>query len=235
MKSRSTLVLSITAGALLVATVMLYVINPDESGAAQSREAREELDALTAKAATYYEFGHYVRAADTYREAADLGMADPLEWYRYAHSVDLARGADLALYLRAYGTLLESAPNHEYRAATEQVLLENSVELDYGRARDCEYDAGTLVRFTGTVTDVVPGRVEAHTDRIYAATRPDPWLGHIGDEVVVEMPRHERPRRGTTLTVIGTYVGWREYADGSRIARLYPVVEGIGASVVKLP
>jgi hypothetical protein len=102
----------------------------------------------------------------------------------------------------------------------------------YSEAQAAEYETGTLVRLVGTVSRVVWGRVESHSDTLYVATRPDDWLGHVGEEVMVEAPRHRRYEAGDPVDLFGWYEGWTRSDDGTGITREYPHVTAAGAHVL---
>lgn len=214
----------IAAAILLVAVAVLYLVEPASRSQPAEREASDELEAAVARAETYYEFGHFDRAAETYRLAIERGMDDGEQWYRYAHSLEMARGLDTQAYLDAYRLLLEQAPDHEYIAEIDGVLAEHSVAFDYQTAVARELAPETLVRFSGTINGITRGRIASGTDTLYVATRADDWLGHVGDDVRVEAPRLRRYETGETVTVLGRYEGWCTGNDGAGISRDYPCV-----------
>jgi len=198
----------VAAAILLVAAIVLYLIEPADRSRPADREASAELETAIARAETYYEFGHFDRAAETYRLAIERGMDDGEQWYRYAHSLAMAQGLDLRAYLDAYRLLLEQAPDHEYIGEIDAILTEHSVAFDYQAAIARELAPETLVRFSGTINRIVRGRVESGVDTLFVATKRDPWLGHVGDDVRVEAPRLRRYQTGETVTILGAYRGW---------------------------
>ncbi|MFW5690111.1 MAG: hypothetical protein ACOC1U_11120, partial [Spirochaetota bacterium] len=111
-----TLGLWIAAGVLLMAAGGLYFYEPASRDVRGTENDRAELDAAIAKAATYYEFGHYERAVESYRSAIERGMSSGVEWYRYARSIELAGADDLHEFAHAYALLLAQSPDHEYVA-----------------------------------------------------------------------------------------------------------------------
>ncbi len=214
----------IAAAILLVAAIVLYLVEPADRTRPADREASAELEAAVARAETYYEFGHFDRAAETYRLAIERGMVDGEQWYRYAYSLEVTQALDLQAYLTAYRLLLEQEPNHEYIGDIDAVLAGHSVAFDYQDAIARELAPETLVRFSGTINRIVRGRVESGVDTLFIATKPDDWLGHVGDEVRVEAPRLRRYETGETVTVLGEYQGWCTENDGAGISRDYPCV-----------
>ncbi|MFW6312801.1 MAG: hypothetical protein ACOC2N_02845 [Spirochaetota bacterium] len=220
----------IAAAVLLVATIAFYLVEPVDRSQPAQREASAELETAITRAETYYEFGHFDRAAETYRLAIERGMDDGEQWYRYAYSLEIAHGIDTEAYLRAYSLLLEQAPDHEYIADIDGALAEHSVAFDYETAAERELAPDTLVRFSGTISRITRGRVKSGTDTLFIATRPDGWLGHVGDEVRVEASRSRRHEAGETVTVVGRYTGWCTEDDDGVGSRDYPCVS---ASVVR--
>lgn len=225
----------IVAGAALVVTIGFVFVDPWSGRDQVPQEAREELESTVGKASTYYEFGHFDRAAESYALAIERGMTDALELYRYARSLELASGLDLDAYMEAYRRLLEQTPGHEYLEETQAILMANAVEFAYTAAEEDEIDPDTLVRFAGTIARIEWGRVEANEDLLYVATRPDHWIGHSGDVVRVEAPRHRRFRTGDTITVLGRYEGWCTVSDGAGLSVDYPCVEAAGVRLASTP
>lgn len=221
----------IAAAVLLVAAIVLYLVDPSDRSQPAQDSTSEELETAVARAETYYEFEHFDRAAETYRLAIERGMVDGEQWYRYAYSLEIAQGLDLRAYLNAYRLLLEQAPNHEYIADIDGVLAEHSVAFDYEEAVERELAPDALVRFSGTINRITRGRVSSGMDTLYVATKPDDWLGHVGDDVRVEAPRLRRYQTGETVTVLGEYQGWCTENDGAGIARDYPCVS---ASAIRM-
>jgi tetratricopeptide (TPR) repeat protein len=220
----------VVAGVALVVTIVFSFVDPFTAGESIPQQTREELASAVGKAATYYEFGHYERAAESYELAIERGMTDAVEWYRYAHALEMSSGRDLDTYARAYRLLLDQAPAHEYVEEAESVLVAGSQAFIYDESEELE--PGTLVRFTGTITRVVRGRISSNTDTLYLATRPDEWLGHIGEEVKVQAPRLRGVRAGDAIRVIGRFEGICTTDDGAGLARDYPCVEAAGVRPV---
>jgi len=220
------------AALLLAATLGVYFYEPADRQRRERSETRSELESTIAKASTYYEFGHYERAVESYELAIERGMQDALEWFQYAHAVELSGSADLRSYVTAYGLLLEQHPGHDYVRETEAILAQHSHELDYELLTAGEMETGTLVELTGTVSRVVWGRVETTQDTLIVATRENEWIGHSGDEIMVQVPRHRRYRPGDTLSIVGFYVGWCTRSVGTGPSREYPCVEAAGARLV---
>lgn len=231
-RGRNSLGLWIVAALMSAATITFYFYDPTASDDQAPEEDRTELESTVSKAATYYEFGHYGRAAETYALAAERGMDGALEWYRYAHSLELSESFDLGTYVAAYQRLLEQAPTHEYTETTEAVLHEHATEFDYEQAVAGAYEEGMLTRLSGTVSRVTWGRVASQTNTLYVATRAHDWLGHMGDEVMVVAPRHRTYQSGHHLAIIGRYEGWITTENGSGPARRYPRVVAAGVRVI---
>ncbi|MFW5689389.1 MAG: hypothetical protein ACOC3H_01820 [bacterium] len=222
--NRRSLGLWIAAGLLLATAVVLYFTGPSRGREPGRAHDLSEIESTIAKAATYYEFGHYERAAETYTTAIERGMTSGIEWYRYAHSIELTRGPDLDAYLAAYRLLLEGAPDHEYTARTAALLDAYAESLVYEDAAANAYETGVLVQVGGTVSRVAWGRVEADTSTLFVATRPDDWLGHLGDEVAVETAGRRSFQAGDRVHAFGWYGGWERLPDGAGGGRDYPVV-----------
>ena len=123
------------------------------------------------------------------------------------HSLEMAEGIDLEAYLTAYRRLLEQEPRHEYVGDIELILTRGTPPRSSTTRRSRGIPRAASCSSPGTVTKVVWGRIESGMDTLHLATEPDDWLGHVGDEVRVEAPRHRRFRAGDTLTVIGRYEG----------------------------
>ena len=232
MRSGRTVGLWVAAAVMLVATVGLYLWEPDAGTNRFTQDDREQLDAAIAKAATYYEFGHYERAVESYETAIERGMNDALQWYRYAHATELSGGDYLHAYARAYELLLRQESTHEYLAEAEAVLRDEAVDFEFRAFQEGEQPPGTLVALEGTVSRVVWGRVESNTDRLFVATREDDWLGHSGEEILVVVPRHRRFRPGDTVFIAGFYTGRCMQDMGSGVAREYLCLEAAGARLL---
>lgn len=232
MSSARSLAPWIVAGVALIVTIVFIFVDPFAAPERVSQESREELQSTVGKATTYYEFGHFDRAAESYELAIERGMQDALGWYRYAHSLEMSEGIDLDAYLEAYRRLLEHDPQHEYVGNVEVIIDEYASALDYDAADAGDIPEGRLVQFEGTVTKVVWGRIDSGMDTLYLATEPDDWLGHVGDEVRVEAPRHRRFRAGDTLSIIGRYEGMCTTNDNGGLARAYPCVRAAAARMV---
>ena len=224
------IVLWIISVALVVLVVVAVVWDPARGG---PEPALSDLEATMAKASTYYEFEHYERAAETYAMAAERGMVDPVEWYHYAHSLELSSGLNLEIYLTAYRRLLERAPNHEYMVETERIVSENSVEFDYESARSGAYPAGTLVTITGSITRVIRGRIASGTDTLFVDTAPDIWLSYLGNPVLVTAPRSTANRVNNVVRLIGWYDEWCSIDDEAGTAAEYPCVSAAGVRLAQ--
>ena len=235
MSSARSLAPWIVAGVALIVTIVFIFVDPFATPARESQDRREELESTVGKATTYYEFGHFDRAAESYAVAIERGMEDALGWYRYAHSLEMAEGIDLEAYLAAYRRLLEQEPRHEYVGNVELILTEYATAFEYDAAVAGDIPEGRLVQFEGTVTKVVWGRIESGMDTLHLATEPDDWLGHVGDEVRVEAPRHRRFRAGDTLSVIGRYEGRCTTDENAGLSRAYPCVRAAAVRVVSGP
>ena len=235
MSSARSLAPWIVAGVALIVTIVFIFVDPFATPARESQERREELESTVGKATTYYEFGHFDRAAESYAVAIERGMEDALGWYRYAHSLEITEGIDLEAYLAAYRRLLEQEPRHEYVGNVELILTEYATAFEYDAAVAGDIPEGRLVQFEGTVTKVVWGRIESGMDTLHLATEPDDWLGHVGDEVRVEAPRHRRFRAGDTLSVIGRYEGMCTTDENAGLSRAHPCVRAAAVRVVSGP
>ena len=219
------------AAILLIATAVLYFVNPSGNRGREPQQRRDELESAVARAATYYEFGHYNRAAETYRIAINRGLQDGVELYRYAYSREIAEELDLDAYLNAYRQLLAQSPEHDYVADIESLLAGHALLFEYEEAREDRIPKDELVRLNGTVARIRRGRIEAGEDTLFVATKPDDWLGHVGSEVRVIAPRVQRYRPGDSLVIIGRYEGWCSEDDGGGISRAYPCVTASGIRV----
>lgn len=207
MGRRGTIGLWVAAAVAVAGTAVLYFVDPGGGEIVISRADAAELESTIARAMTYYEFGHHNRAAETYALAADRGMREAAHWYRYAHSHDLTAGLDLDLYVRAYQLLLDQSPNHEYVQATEELINEHAAEFDYAAAREGVYAEGALLRIQGTVSRVIWGRVATGTDTLVVSTREDRWIGHSGDDIMVQTTRRNRPPAGARVEILARYEG----------------------------
>jgi hypothetical protein len=227
---RSTITLWVISAVLVGAALLAILINPDRTA---DSEADDEMATTIAKAVTYYDFNHYDRAAETFRSIAEEGMNDPSAWYLYARSVELSSGLDIDLYMTAYEHLLSQGGDSEYLADTEDVLLAYAVPFEFATAADERYQQGDLVSLTGTVTAITWGRIESGRDLLRVDTRPDDWMGHLGDSVTVDMPRHRRFQVGDTIRVIGWYNGFCSSTDtGQSVTR--PCILATGGRLVRL-
>lgn len=223
-KSRALWIVAALAAALTVAAVVVDprdFVRPDEP---------DELSSTVEKAATYFEFEHYDRAAETYAVAAEEGMQDGIEWFRYAKSAELSEGIDLGLYVTTYQLLLEQVPYHEYLEETERILSEHAEKFSYEEAKNGDHPDGTLMVVEGSVYRVRRGRIESGTDVLFVNTKPDKWFGYMGDPVRVVAPRNAGYQSGDTVTAIGWYDGWCDVSDDAGLSSRYPCV--IAAGVV---
>ncbi|MFW5742710.1 MAG: hypothetical protein ACOC2D_05475 [Spirochaetota bacterium] len=225
----------IVAGVALIVTIVFFYVDPFATPARGPQERGEELESMVGKAATYYEFGHFDRAAESYAVAIERGMDDALGWYRYAHSLEMAEGINLEAYLEAYRRLLEQDPRSEYVSNVELILAEYATAFEYDAAIAGDLPEGRLVQLEGTVTKVVWGRVRSGVDTLCLATEPDDWLGHVGNEVRVEAARHRRFCAGDTLSVIGLYEGLCTTDENAGLSRAYPCVSAAAARLVSGP
>ncbi len=218
---------------MVVAVVVLYAVAPGTAERSAAEAAAAELTSIIAKANTYFEFGHFDRAADSYAEAADAGMSDGAGWYEYAVALERTSGRDLQVYLTAYELLHRENPNHNYFAEVERVIAEESVEFDYGAAAEGELPENSLVIVTGTVARVDWGRVSEGTDTVIVATRPDLWLGHSGDEILSLMPRDRRLPVGQQVVIVGWFDGWTTATDQMGFDRRYPSIDAAGVRPIE--
>ena len=226
---RSTVVLSAVALALTLVAIAAYVIKPDRG---QPDADSDELATTVSKAVTYFDFGHYDRAAETFRSAAEEGMNDAAAWYQYARSVELDEGIDLDLYMTAYGLLLRQGGSEEYLCATEELLVGYAIPFDYDSAIAGEYLSGDLVMLIGTVAGVEWGRVQSGRDSVRVDTKPNEWTGHLGETVVVDMPRHRRYQIGDRIRVIGWFDQICPAIDHSGGTTVSPCISAAGARIV---
>ncbi len=227
MREKRTRGLWIAAALLAALTVAAVLVDPTEFG---NSPETDELATLVEKAATYYDFEHYDRAAETYALAAEHGLDDGVEWYRYARSVELSRGPDLAKFVTAYRLLLQQQPLSDELREVEAVLRDNALPFDYVQAEDGEYAEGALLVATGTVARVKRGLVESGVDTLLVDTKPNDWFRYMGETVRVVAPRNIRYQSGDVVTAIGWYDGWCELNDGAGLSTRYPCI--IAAGVV---
>jgi hypothetical protein len=227
MARRGTRALWLIAAAFAAITVAAVFVDPTELW---KEEVVDELSTVIERAATYYEFEHFDRAAESYQEAADLGMTDGIEWYRFARSVEQSSGLDLEKYVTTYRLLLQQASYHAYFEETETVLARHAVPFSYGSAVDGTHEKGTLMVATGVVSQVKRGRSSSGVDTLYVDTKPDDWFGYMGDPIRVVAPKHRSYQSGDTVTAIGWYDGWQEIGDDAGLSTSYPSL--IAAGVV---
>jgi hypothetical protein len=218
----------IAAVALTVVTVAAVVVDPRDWG---SDPPADELASTVDKAATYYEFEHYDRAAETYALAVERGMDDAIEWFRYARATERSAGLDLSLYVTAYRLLLQDSPQHEYRYEAERTLSLQALPFSYQDAQAGLIAPGTLLVVTGTIGRVRKGLVQSGVDTLLVDTKPHDWFGYFGDPVRVVAPRHARYQSGDIVQAIGWYDGWCEIDDGAGLSARYPCL--IAAGVVQ--
>lgn len=230
MPSRGSIALWIISVALVGVVAVGLIWDPTKPAPAPRLS---DLEATIAKASTYYEFEHYDRAAETYELAVERGMIDALEWYRYAHSLELSEQPSLEVYLTAYRLLLASAPSHDYMVETERIVSQNSVEFSYEAARTGAYSAGMLMAITGSITRIIRGRIVQGTDTLYVDTAPDIWLEHLGDPVRVAAPRSTAYRVGNVVRIIGWFDDWCEVTDDAGTIEEYPCVQAAGVRLVQ--
>ena len=216
----------IVAAAGTALTVAAILVDPTEFG---KPEEPDELSSTIEKAATYYEFEHYDRAAETYAIAADRGMDIGIEWFRYARSVELSSELDLEKYVTAYRLLLQQSPNHDYLAEAEKVLTEHAVPFSYEQAQDGTHVEGSLMVMTGAIYRVRRGRIASGVDMLFVHTKPDPWFEYMGAPVRIVAPKHLRYQTGETITAIGWYDGWCEVSDDAGGLSAYPCLIAAGA------
>ena len=225
---RRSLVLWIIAVILMGAAIALYLVAPERAERNAAQSAAADLASTVAKANTYFDFGHFARAAETYEEAAAAGMTDGAAWYEYAVSLDESGERDVQVYLLAYQHLNGQNPSHEYMAELELVITEESRVFDYEMAETGELQPGTLVVASGTIARVEWGRVAEGTDTVVVATRPDRWMGHIGHEILSVVPRDRRYPVGEQILIVGWFEDWVEHPDHTGVNRRYPHVRAAG-------
>ena len=235
MSKAVSLSLWIAAGAMLVTAAALYLVVPGGSERQGTGQQQSELESAVARAATYYEFDHFNRAADTYQLAVERGMRDGADWYRYAHAHELAYGLDLALYIAAYQRLLEQSPHDDHVAEIEALFEEHATPFVYEDARAERYAEGTLLQMTATISRVIWGRVESGIDTYVMSTREHRWIGHLGDDVLVKMPRERRFLSGDTLAILGTYDSLCTRPDDRNPTRTYPCITAVDSRIIGAP
>ncbi len=201
---RAASVLWVVTALLAVSTIVLLVVDfaPDPRPTISP-----DLAATISKAATYFDFEHYQRAADTYRDAIAAGMDDPHEWFRYARALELGGNPDPAVTFQTYTRLLFASPDHEHTRVLAATLASQAQPLQYRDIASDSIARGDLYLIDGTVSMVVWGTVSARRDTVVVETRADRWVGHLGDRVVVDMPRLTRLRNGDSVSVIARYDG----------------------------
>ncbi len=218
----------ITAVAGTVLTVAAILVDPREFG---TIEEPDELLSTIEKAATYYEFEHYDRAAETYAIAAERGMENGVEWFRFARSVELSAELDLEKYVTAYRLLLQQSPNHEYLAETENVLTAHAAPFTYGQAQGGTHVEGSLVVATGVIFRVRRGRISSGVDVLFVHTKPDRWFTYLGEPLRIVVPNNRNYQSGETITAIGWYDGWSEVSDDAGLSTTYPCLIAAGVAV----
>lgn len=228
MREHRTRALWITAAAVTLLTVAAIVVDPREFGKV---EEPDELLSTIEKAATYYEFEHYDRAAETYTLAVEGGMESGVEWFRYARSVELSSELDLEKYVTAYRLLLLQTPNHEYLAKADEVLSAHALPFSYARAQDGTLVEGSLVIVTGTIFRVRRGRIDSGVDMLFVHTKTDSWFEFLGEPIRISAPKHLTYQSGDTVTAIGWYDGWREVSDDAGLSLAYPYLIAAGVVV----
>jgi hypothetical protein len=217
----------IAAAVCAVLTVAAIVVDPADFAAS---EEPDELLSTIEKAATYYEFEHFDRAAETYSVAVERGMANGIEWFRYARSVERSSELDLEKYVTAYRLLLEQSPNHEYLAEAEQILTEHAVPFSYADAQDGTHTEGQLMVATGAISRVKRGRIDSGVDALFVDTKPDKWFGYMGEPIRIVAPKHLSFQSGETITAIGWYDGWCEVGDDAGLSQRYPCLIAAGVA-----
>ena len=215
----------IAAAAGTALTVAAILVDPTEFG---TPEEPDELLSTIEKAATYYEFEHYDRAAETYAIAAERGMEIGVEWFRYAQSVELSSELDLEKYVTAYRLLLQQSPNHDYLAEAEKVLTAHATPFSYAQAQDGTHVEGSLMVVTGAIYRVRRGRIDSGVDMLFVHTKPDPWFEYMDEPVRIVAPKHLRHQTGETITAIGWYDGWCEVSDDAGGSSAYPCLIAAG-------
>lgn len=224
-RSRS---LWIAAAVCTALTVVAILVDPTEFG---KPEEPDELLSTIEKAATYYEFEHYDRAAETYALAVERGMEIGVEWFRYAQSVELSSELDLEKYVTAYRLLLQQTPSHDYLAEAESILSAHAVPFSYAHAQDGTLVEGSLMVATGVVFRVKRGRIESGTDALFVHTKPDAGFGYMGEPIHIVAPKNLNSQSGETITAIGWYDGWCEVSDDAGGSSTYPCLIAAGVAV----
>ncbi|MEE8440331.1 MAG: hypothetical protein V3S41_01320 [Spirochaetia bacterium] len=227
MRGHRTRTLWIVAAAGTALTIAAIFVDPTKF---RKPEEPDELLSTIEKAATYYEFEHYDRAAETYALAVEGGMEIGVEWFRYAKSVELSTELDLEKYVTAYRLLMQQTPNHDYLTEAEKVLTVHAVPFSYADAQDGTHAEGSLMVATGAIFRVRRGRIDGGVDTLFVHTKPDAWSGYLGEPIRVVAPKQLSYQSGETITVIGWYDGWCEVADDAGQSREYPCL--IAAGVV---
>jgi len=217
----------IAAGISTLVVAAAVLVDPASFG----RETEpSELENLIEKAATYYEFEHYDRAAETYQQAADMGMSGGEDWYRYAHSLEESGQPYEEAYLNAYRLLLEQAPYHEYFGETERVLSAIAIPFDYQDAKDGAIPEGTVVVVVGMIYRVRHGRSDTGVDTLFVDTKPDDWFRYLGEPVRVLAPKNRTYQQGDLVSSIGWFDGWCDVSDDAGLSTSYPCVVAAGVT-----
>lgn len=232
MRERRSRGLWIAAAICSVFTVAAIVVDPADF---RSEDAPDELESTIEKAATYYEFEHYDRAAETYAVAVDLGMESGVEWYHYARALDLSGQLGLKQYVTAYQLLLRQNPQHEFVAEVESILKKHAVVFRYSDAVDESIAKGTLVVVSGAINRIRHGRIDSGTDVLFVDTSPDKWFGFMGNPIRVVAAKHLRFQSGEQITALGWYDGWCEVSDDAGLTNSYPCVIAAGVTRYKQP
>lgn len=230
MGRRGSRALWIVAAVMTILTAAAIVVDPRDFS---KPEPVDELTSTIEKAATYYEFEHYDRAAETYAEAAALGMESGQEWFRYARSLEQSSELDLESYLTAYRLLLEQSPGHDFLSRAESILVENAVEFDYDEAVQGAHPEGTLMVATGMIYRVRPGRFDGGVDTLFVDTKTDKWFGYMGNQVRIIAPKRRGYQSGETVRAIGWYDGWCEISDDAGLSTSYPCIIAAGVIPVR--
>ena len=228
MRGHRSRALWIVAAVCTALTVAAILVDPTEFGKPQEPD---ELLSTIEKAATYYEFEHYDRAAETYALAAERGMEIGIEWFRYARSVELSSELDLEKYVTAYRLLLQQTPSHDYLDEAETVLSAHAVPFSYVHAQDGTHVEGSLMVVTGAISRVSRGRIESGTDILIVHTQPDTWFGYMGEPIHIVAPKNLNYQSGETITTIGWYDGWCEVSDDAGGSSSYPCLIAAGVVV----
>lgn len=215
----------IAAGIATIVVVAAVLVDPSDFG---DTPEQSEVENLLEKASTYYEFEHYDRAAETYRQAAEIGMSDGLDWYQYAHSLLESEQEYIESYVNAYRLLLEQAPYHDYLAETQRVLASRAIQFDYTAAKAGEIPEGSLIVATGGVGRVRRGRSASGVDTLFVDTQPHDWFGYLGESVRIVAPKSRSFQTGDTVSAIGWFDGWCEVDDDAGLLVLYPCINAAG-------